>query len=143
MHPTAAKGAAAGDALAVMREGRELVMKRSIPGPLWVSVVALCLLATSHIVPFVLRFSATYALAAAIHLIVLFGVCTGKKWAFILICLVSLFGFFGTLVDRPGDLPAYVLNTGLVLVPMVICRRFFFPENSNQGPPQESGHARA
>ena len=99
-------------------------MRKRIPGLLWVAIVALWLMifGKACLIPKKPLILVDVALSA----VLLFGIIRGRKWAYVLTILFSLFGTFVAFAKsgRAG-IQVFLLNC-LVLAPVLLCTRHFF-----------------
>ena len=106
-------------------------MKRRIPNPLWVSITFLALMTIAK-----LGFVASAPLILidiALSALLLFGLITGKRWAYILAIGFTVLGTVATLLTRGTQMGLAVLAfDGIVLIPVLLCTSYFFPETTER-----------
>ena len=105
---------------------------RKIPNLLWIALVSGAIMVLIKIA-IVSKAGPLILIDAAITAITLIGLYLGHKWAYIATIILVL---LGTLSGYAKD-PMYGLEVfcidGLVLVPVLFCTKYFFPEsNKNQ-----------
>lgn len=102
--------------------------KKSIPPLLWVALIGMFVFACIHLV---IGFSNPFQLIAfVINGILLAGLYSGKKWAFV-ITIGAALGVPLALVLRNLELSFIVLvMNSVVLIPLLMTIRHFFPKNN-------------
>ncbi|MCU0913238.1 MAG: hypothetical protein MUC88_01590 [Planctomycetes bacterium] len=112
-------------------------MKGPIPSFLWIAIVALGLIACVHLGLAVQRGSVSLLAAAGCEVVLIVGLVQGRKWALVVslvfAALGTAFGFGHGLANGLGVL----IGNALVVVPLILCRDFFYPEFSR--PPANPG----
>jgi hypothetical protein len=77
--------------------------------------------------------------SAALNVVLMWGLTRGYRWAFILVLVFGLIGI-GVAMDRSPTAGVWVaVGNGIVLLPMILSTRFFFPAPPGQG--SETGSA--
>ena len=108
-------------------------MKKSIPGPLWVAIVSCGLMILGKIAS-IGKIGPIILVDAALTALLLFGLIRGHKWAYV---LTIVFVVLGTLLGfRKGAQTGMVILVFdcLVLIPVLICTKYFFPEPEAEAP---------
>lgn len=110
-------------------------MKKNIPGPLWVAIVALGIISLLTLLS-VRKGSVLVPLVAVVcNIALLLGLVRGHKWAYVLTIVFSVLGVAVGFAKSPSYGLAILLGNGLVLLPVLICTRYFFPvEDVDQTP---------
>ncbi len=112
-------------------------MKKKIPGPLWIAIIALAIISVLSLL-LALRSGSVLALvAAALNVLLLFGLAAGHKWAYILTIVFSVLGAALAFGKGGQQGLAVLLSNGLVLVPVLITTKFFLrneQESRQQNP---------
>lgn len=99
-------------------------MSRRIPPVLWVSLIALALISLLQFVAVIDRGSSYLLIGVAANIVLGIGLWAGKRWAFVLTVFFSLAGIVAA--GAGGNFLGILLANGLVLVPMVLARGYFF-----------------
>jgi hypothetical protein len=99
---------------------------RDIPPVLWVGLVSLGIMVVLKIV-FIAAVGPLLLIDAALSAILLLGLYLGHKWAYVLTIVFCLAGVLMTMVNTPNLAVGVLLLNALVLVPVLMSTRYFFP----------------
>ncbi len=110
-------------------------MKRDIPGPLWIAIVALGIISLLTLVAMLKSGSLVLLAAAATNIALLAGLAMGHKWAYVLTVVLSVLGVVVTFGKSPSHGLAVMAGNSLVLIPVLISTRFFFPIQRHEEDP--------
>jgi hypothetical protein len=104
------------------------IVQRQIPGPLWIALVCLGLMVFGKCLA-MFKVGPLILIDAALSGGLLWGLANGKKWAYILTLIAVAFGTIQTTA-RAGVAAGFtvLIVDCLVLVPVLICTNWFFPE---------------
>ncbi len=108
-------------------------MERRIPPALWIGVAALGVMTLMHLLIGVQRGSNTLLVSAILDAVLLAGLLLGYKWAYVIVLVLGaglLVLPFTTLGKNPGQALLILFLNGLVIVPVLMATRFFFPGRS-------------
>jgi len=105
-------------------------MERKIPSTLWIGVAALGAMMLIQLLVGVQKGSDFLFVAAILDAVFLAGLLLGRKWAYIGMLVFAVGGPLALLGRDPGQAITALLLNGLVVVPVILSTRFFFP-----GPP--------
>jgi len=102
--------------------------KKSIPAILWVAIISMGIFACLHLI---VSFSKPVQLIAfVVNLILLGGLYFGKKWAYVVTIVASLIVPLLLLYQNTGLSFAILIINSLVLIPVLLTTRYFFPKNT-------------
>ena len=104
-------------------------MNRPIPGPMWLAIISLSLMIMGKLLA-VFKVGPLILIDAALSAILLWGLIKRQKWAYFLTVVFVVFGTVMTLRKGAASGLAVFFLDGLVLVPVLICTKWFFPENT-------------
>jgi len=105
---------------------------RNIPPVLWVGLVSLGLISAIQFVYGASISSLPLVIAAAVSVGLVIGLYLGHKWAYVLIILFSVAGVLVTMARNPNLAVGVLLLNALVLVPVLISTRYFFPPTHSE-----------
>ena len=111
-------------------------MKKRIPNPLWVSIVALGLITLLHVVMAFKTGSVALFVSVAIEVALIVGLVLGHKWAYIVILVFAGLGVAVSIAQDIRQGLAVLVANAVVVLPMVLCTKFFFPKRDD-GPESE------
>jgi hypothetical protein len=97
-----------------------------MPGVLWISIVALGIMAFTHLVLARKTGSAALFVSVVLEAILVFGLFHGCKWAYVLVLVFSILGVVISLAKGPGQGFGVLVLNAIVVVPMLISTRYFF-----------------
>lgn len=103
-------------------------MKKHKPASLWVAVVALGIMAMIHL-GLAITTNAALFISVALEAILIAGLVYGQKWAYILVLVFSALGVAVNLSMGIGHGLAVLLGNAIVVVPLLLSTRFFFPDS--------------
>jgi hypothetical protein len=106
-------------------------MKKTIPGPLWIAIVSLALMVIGK-VGFAFKLGPLILVDAALSGLLLFGIILGHRWAYFLAIVFTALGTIKGLSKGIAPGMMIFLVDSLVLVPVLLCRNYFF---SSKSPP--------
>jgi len=101
--------------------------ERQIPGVLWIALVSLGIMVLLKIV-LVVRAGPVILLDAALSAALLVGLYIGHKLAFVLTIIFVAVGTILALCQGPAQALVVLVLDCLVLVPVIMCTKFFFPQ---------------
>lgn len=102
-------------------------MERKIRPALWISIAALGIMSLIQLVIGVQRGSEVLFVAVVLNLVLLAGLLYGRKWAYVATLVFAVSGLVVALGRNAEQAMAVLVGNGLVIVPMIISTRFFFP----------------
>ncbi len=109
----------------VSGSAQSLGESRCIPGALWVALIALLVISCIEFA-IVLILKTPFVFTVILNLILWLGLYRGRRWAYVLtIVLVSLAFVVEFPINPPMALVTLLLNS-LVLVPVLMCRDYFW-----------------
>jgi uncharacterized membrane protein len=103
-------------------------MKKQIPASLWVAIVALGIMALIHLGLAIKTSALVLLVSVVLEAILVAGLIYGQKWAYILVLVFSVLGVAASLSKGADQGLGVLLGNAIVVVPMVINTRFFFPK---------------
>jgi len=106
-------------------------MEKRVPDVLWIAIVSLVLMICAKVV-FLYRVGPVILIDAALSVVLLFGIVRGQRWAYVLTIVFVALGTLTTLSKGVSQAAAVLLLDCLVLVPVLLCREYFFPTMSGQ-----------
>ncbi len=109
-------------------------MERKIPSALWISIAALGVMTLIQLLVGVQRGSEALLVGAILDAVFLAGLLLGHKWAYVGTLVFAIGGPLAVMGRNPQQATLALLLNCLVVVPMVLSTRFFFP-----GPPENPG----
>ncbi|HWI57251.1 MAG TPA: hypothetical protein VNZ22_08490 [Bacillota bacterium] len=101
--------------------------KRTIPAPLWVTIVALGVITLLTLLSLLQSNLLARFAAAVCNLALMVGLVLGHKWAYVLTIVVSVLGVAVGFGKGFSSGLVMLLGNGLVVVPVLLSTRFFFP----------------
>lgn len=109
--------------------------KRTPPAPLWFAIVALGVI--SVLTLFGLARNPGVVVAAVLgNFLLMLGLALGHRWAYVLVIVFSVLGVvFAFAKGGHRGLPV-LLGNGIVLFPVLLSTRFFFPAEPQDAPPR-------
>ncbi len=117
-------------------------MKKQIPASLWIAIVALVIIALIHLGLSFKTSSLVLLVSVVVEAILVAGLIYGQKWAYILVLVFSVLGVAASLSKGAEQGLGVLLGNAIVVVPMVINTRFFFPKPQRpQGEQPEQNQA--
>jgi hypothetical protein len=70
------------------------------------------------------------------NLILMFGLALGHKWAYVLLIAVSTLGVAVAFAKSGARGLSVLLGNAVVVVPVLMSTRFFFPSPEHDNPPE-------
>lgn len=102
-------------------------MRKRIPGPLWITIGTLGVVTMIQLLMSVQRGSDVLAVAVALNVACVVGLLMGHKWAYVATLVLAIAGLMVAMGKGPGNAIGVLFGNGLVVIPMVLSTRFFFP----------------
>jgi hypothetical protein len=102
-------------------------MKQEVPVPLWVAIVTLGLISLLTFLSLLKGFSLVPLVTVACNIALMVGLYCGHKWAYIVTMVFSTIGVAFAFGKSASQGLAVLFGNGLVVVPVLLCTRFFFP----------------
>jgi hypothetical protein len=103
-------------------------MRRIMPGALWISLITLGLI---EALQFVLMFRQPLLITSLVlNALLMWGIAAGARIAFIAACLFASAGAIRSLLHHLPTGMAVLLINAIVLAPMLMHWRYFFPSDS-------------
>ncbi len=102
-------------------------MERQIPSTLWIGVAALGAMTLIQLQVGVQKGSDTLLIAAILDAVLLAGLLLGRKWAYLVVLATAIPGSIVMFGRNPGQAVVNLLLNSLVVVPVILSTRFFFP----------------
>ena len=107
-------------------------MARQAPPLLWVSIVAVGLI-SAILLGVGMRHGSVQSLSsAALNVVLMWGLARGHKWAYAVVLAFGLLGIAVASRHSAALAVAVAVGNGLVLVPMLLSTRYFFPTSANE-----------
>jgi hypothetical protein len=101
-------------------------MQRAIPGVLWISLTALGLFSAIQFVIGLARLNIVILISVAFNVAILVGLYRGRRWAFVVALAFGVLGTLVALARNPGFGLGALIGNGLVLVPMLLAKDYFW-----------------
>ena len=102
--------------------------KKSIPVILWIAIISMGVFACLHLI---VSFSKPVQFFAfLVNSILLFGLYSGKKWAFIVTIIASIVAPLALISQDLGISFVILILNSFVLIPLLLSTRYFFPKNA-------------
>lgn len=103
-------------------------MEKKIPGPLWIALISLGLMVLGKVLV-ALTSGPVILVDAVLSGLLLAGLVFGHKWAYVLTFIFTAIGTVAGLSQGAEAGIAILVLDCLVLVPVLISTRYFFPES--------------
>ncbi len=103
-------------------------MKKQIPASLWVAIVALGIMALIHLGLAIKTSAVVLFISVVLEATLIAGLVYGQKWAYILVLVFSVLGVTASVSKGIEQGFGVLVGNAIVVVPMVISTRFFFPK---------------
>lgn len=114
-------------------------MERKIPSTLWIGVAALGAMMLIQLLVGVQRGEDSLFVAAILDAVFLAGLLLGRKWAYIGMLVFAVGGPLVLLGRNPERAVTALLLNSLVVVPVILSTRFFFPGPMDNPGTEKSG----
>ena len=101
-------------------------MRRELPRVLWVSLIALGLFSLLQLLIGIMQPNAAMLISVVLNLAILWGLYRGHRWAFVVTLVLGLLGIVVTLARNPVLGLGVLIGNGLVLVPMLLAKHYFW-----------------
>jgi len=101
-------------------------MERRIPAVLWVGLAALALFSVLQFAIAVVQGRPLILVGVALDAAVLYGLYRGHRWAFVVTLAFGILGVIVTLIRSPALAVVVLVGNGLVLVPVILAREYFW-----------------
>jgi len=102
-------------------------IEKSIPTVLWVAIISMVFFACLHLV---VSFSKPIQLIAFFaNFALLIGLYLGKKWAYVVTIIASLIAPVALISQDTGLSFVLLVINSLVLIPVLLATRYFFPKS--------------
>ncbi len=115
---------------------------RPIPAPLWIGLGALALITVATLFNGLMG-RPVYLVAAVLDAVLLVGLYRGRRWAYVLTIVFAVLGTLFSVRGGPTMLCSVLVANGLVLLPVLVCKSYFFappvPPGGAQAPPAAPG----
>ncbi len=111
-------------------------MERKVPPVLWIGIAALGVMTLMQLLTGVQRSSNVLLVSAILDGVLLAGLLLGYKWAYVAALVLGaavLVLLVTTLGRDPWQALLMLFLNGLVLVPVLMATRFFFPARPGNG----------
>jgi hypothetical protein len=102
-------------------------MAKKVPGALWVSIAVLGAITVIQMLIGVQKGSGVLLVAVLLNVALLAGLFLGQRWAYVATLILAIAGLGVALGKGPASAIGVLVGNGLVVVPMVLSTRFFFP----------------
>jgi hypothetical protein len=106
------------------------ITEKEIPGPLWIALISLSVMVVMKVL-FVFKVGPAILVDAALSGALLVGLYLGHKWAYVLTIVFVTIGTVSGLSKGIGNGLTILLLDCLVLVPVLMCKEYFFPKISD------------
>lgn len=107
-------------------------MRQKMPGVLWVSIATLVVFAVMQLFIGAANKSHVVLLAAVLNIILAVGMMLARPWAYFATLCFAVIGLFAAVVTSPEQTAAVFVFNVLVIVPMLIATKYFFPEEEEK-----------
>ena len=115
-------------------------MNRQMPEPLWIAIVFLGAMVLGKIAA-VGEAGPRALVDAALLTVFLVGLVRGREWAYVLTILAATGGtMWGAMRGIHAGWSILAID-GLVLVPVLLCTDYYFPQRPLQRPPGRVNHS--
>jgi len=101
-------------------------MRRVIPSVLWVSLIALGLFSFLQLLIGIIQPNVAMLISVVLNLVILWGLYHGHRWAFVVALVLGLLGIVVMLARNPALGLGALIGNGLVLVPMLLAKDYFW-----------------
>jgi hypothetical protein len=101
--------------------------QRVIPGVLWISLSALGLFSGLQFVIGLAQMNVGLLIMVVVNVLLLVGLYHGRRRAFVATLVLGLLVIVVMLARSPGVGLGVLVGNGLVLVPLVLAREYFWP----------------
>jgi hypothetical protein len=118
-------------------------MERKIPSTLWIGVAALGARMLIQLLVGVQGGEDFLFVAAILDAVFLAGLLLGRKWAYIGTLVFAVGGPLALLGRNPAQAITALLLNSLVVVPVILSTRFFFPASRDNLDAEKPGTERA
>jgi hypothetical protein len=108
---------------------------RKMPSVLWVLIVAMGAISVVELVVGLRQASSQLLVSAVLNVVLIYGAARGHKWAYVLVLVFGLLGIIVAAGHSAGLAVGVLIGNGLVLVPLLISTRYFFPAAGRARPP--------
>jgi hypothetical protein len=108
-------------------------MRRVIPGVLWISLIALGLFSLIQLLIGIMQPNVAMLISVVFNVLVLVGLYHGHRWAFVVTLVLGLLGIVVTLALNPAMGLGVLIGNGLVLVPMLLAKDYFWAARGAAG----------
>jgi hypothetical protein len=108
---------------------KKLCTEKEIPGTLWIALISLSVMVVLKVL-FVFKVGPAILIDAALSGALLVGLYLGQKWAYVLTIVFVAIGTVSGLSKNIGNGLTILLLDCLVLVPVLVCTKFFFPKTN-------------
>ena len=102
-------------------------MVRKLPGALWISIASLGVITLIQLIIGVQKGSGIVLVAVVLNVALMAGLLLGHKWAYVAALVFAIVGLIVVLGKNAGHAMGVLIGNGLVIVPLVMSTRFFFP----------------
>lgn len=99
--------------------------KRTPPAAIWFACGALAIISLVQLFEPRGRYA---TIAVMLRTVVLFGLFRGHKWAYVLMVIGTAAGIAAVFITNPSHGIAALLCNAVVLVPVLLSKSYFFPE---------------
>jgi hypothetical protein len=107
-------------------------VERKVPPALWISIAALGAMTLIQLLIGVQKGSGVLLVSVILNAVFLAGLLQGQKWAYVGMLVLGIGGPVAMLGRNAGQALIILLINGLVIVPMILSTRFFFPSRSEE-----------
>ncbi|MEJ2705699.1 MAG: hypothetical protein P8Z79_24950, partial [Sedimentisphaerales bacterium] len=104
--------------------------EKEVPGLLWIALISLSVMVVLKVL-FVFTVGPAILIDAAWSGALLVGLYLGHKWAYVLTIVFVAIGTVSGLSKGIGNGLTILLLDCLVLVPVLMCKEYFFPKINN------------
>ncbi len=101
-------------------------MERRIPAVLWIGLAALALFSVLQFAIAIVQGRLLMLVSVALNVALLYGLYRGHRWAFVVTLAFGILGIVVTLIRSPALAIGVLIGNGLILVPVVLAREYFW-----------------
>lgn len=102
-------------------------MRTPVPGPLWLAIATMAVVSLLTLLSLFRGAILVPLVTVVCNLALLFGLWQGHKWAYVVTIVFSVLGALFAFGKGPMHGLLVLIGNGLVLVPVLLCTRYFFP----------------
>lgn len=101
-------------------------MQRALPSVLWISLITLGLISVIQFALAIAQMNIALLIGVVFNILILFGLYYGHRWAFVVTLILGILGVLVMLGRGPAAALGVLIGNGLVLVPMLLAKDYFW-----------------